>query len=58
MHTTHGAASFGDWFTAPVKLNTTLDLYLVNVDALTYEIAYPRFFPLDEVAEPTFPTVT
>ena len=56
-HTTHGAASFNDWFTSPVVINTTLDLYLKDKDALIYEASFPRFFPLDEDFAPTFPTV-
>ncbi len=55
--TTHGAAAFAKWFTAPVVRNATIDLYLVNASTYTYETFQPRFFPLNGFHPVTFPTV-
>lgn len=55
--TTHGAAAFAKWFTAPVVRNATIDLYLVNASTYTYETFQPRFFPLNGHHPVTFPSV-
>jgi fibro-slime domain-containing protein len=37
LFTTHGAASFKKWYTAPVLRNATIDLFLVNASTYLYE---------------------
>jgi fibro-slime domain-containing protein len=57
LFTTHGAASFKKWYTAPVLRNATIDLFLVNASTYLYETFQPRFFPLNGFHDVTFPTV-